>query len=159
MMMRIAWPIAAAATALLALSACGHAQTIRGPVVRVIDGDTLVLLVNRRQVHVRLAQIDAPEHDQPWGKRSKQQLAAFVARRDAVIEDDGHDRYGRTIGEVFVDGKDVNRAMVAAGMAWAYRRYLHDPSLLAVERDAVRGRRGLWADPHPIPPWQWRHER
>lgn len=148
---------AVAGGVLLALAGCGHAQQLHGRVVRVIDGDTVVVLVDRQQVHVRLSQIDAPEHNQPWGNRSKQQLAALVARREVVVEDDGRDRYGRTIGEIFVDGQDINRAMVAAGMAWAYRQYLHDASLLGIERTARTEHRGLWADPAPVPPWEWRH--
>lgn len=152
------WRVVVAA-ALFVLCACVHAQGFSGRVVRVIDGDTIVVLVDRQQVHVRLAQIDAPEHNQAWGTRSKQQLAALVARSDVTVVSVGLDRYGRTIGEVFVGRDDVNRDMVAAGMAWAYRRYLTDRSLLVLEQQARSARRGLWADPGPVPPWEWRRAR
>ena len=147
-----------AVVALLAASGCAHAE-LHGKVIRVIDGDTVDVLVDGHPVRIRLAQIDAPEHDQPFGTRSKQQLAAFIYRRNVSVEESGHDRYRRTIGTIFVDGKDVNREMVAAGMAWAFRRYLKDSRVLELEHAAQLARRGLWIDPAPIAPWIWRRNR
>ena len=69
-----------------------------------------------------------------------------------TVREAGKDRYGRTIGTVMVDAKNVNRAMVAAGMAWAYKKYLRDQSLLDVEDEARSNKRGLWVDPEPVAP-------
>ena len=147
-----------AAIVLLAASGCAHAE-LHGEVIRVIDGDTVDFLVDSHPVRIRLAQIDVPEHDQPFGTRSKQQLAAFIYRRTVSVEEAGHDRYRRTIGTIFVDGKDVNREMVAVGMVWAFRRYLTDPRVLELEHAAQLAHRGLWIDPAPVAPWVWRHRR
>jgi micrococcal nuclease len=72
------------------------------------------------------------------------------------VRTNGLNRYGRTIGTILVDGRSINRMMVAEGIAWAYRRYLVDRSLLDVEAAARSGRVGLWVDPQPVAPWEWR---
>lgn len=146
---------AALALALLALAGAAHAE-LRGQVIGVMDGDTIELLADGRPVRIRLAQIDAPERRQPFGTRAKQHLVALAYQRSATVQESGRDRYGRIIGTVLIDGQNVNRAMVAAGLAWAYRRYLTDAAVLDLEHDARAARRGLWVDPAPVPPWNWR---
>lgn len=148
-------PLAGLALALLLAAGAAHAE-LRGPVVGVIDGDTIDVLADGKAVRVRLAQIDAPERRQPFGSRAKQHLSALAYRQQATVQEDGRDRYGRVIGTVIVDGQNLNRAMVAAGMAWAYRRYLTDPTVLELEHDARARRVGLWVDPAPVAPWSWR---
>lgn len=118
----------------------------------MLDGDTIDVLVDLPPVRIRLAEIDAPEKKQPWGTRSRQALSALVFGRQVTVREEGTDRYRRTIGTVFVDGRNVNRAMVGAGMAWPYRRYLHGKVLLDVEADARRAARGLWGDQTPVAP-------
>ena len=145
----------AAALALVLAAAAAHAD-LTGQVVRILDGDTLEVLVDLRPTRVRLAEIDAPEKRQPFGTRSRQALADLVFRKTVTVKEAGQDRYGRTIGTVLVDGQSANRAMVQAGMAWAYRAYLVDTSLLKVEAQAREARTGLWADPAPVAPWEWR---
>lgn len=68
------------------------------------------------------------------------------------------DRYGRLVGEVLLpDGRNLNHELVRAGMAWWYRRYAQEDTTLAqLEAEARAARRGLWRDPHPVPPWEWR---
>lgn len=97
-----------------------------GAVVGVIDGDTIDVLVENRPVCVRLAQIDAPERTQAFGTRSRQALSAMVFRQAVTVAEAGPDRYGRTLGTVFVAGVNVNAAMIDQGMAWAYRQYVTD---------------------------------
>jgi len=143
------------AVAFVVLS-CAARADFSGKVVGVLDGDTIDVLVNQNPVRVRLAEIDAPEKKQPFGTRSRQALSEYVFRQAVTIRENGKDRYGRTIGTVLVDGQSVNRAMVDAGMAWAYRTYLVDRSLLEVEARARSSKRGLWVDASPIPPWEWR---
>jgi endonuclease YncB( thermonuclease family) len=143
------------AVAFVVLS-CAARADFSGQVVGVLDGDTIDVLVNQTPVRVRLAEIDAPEKKQPFGTRSRQALSEYVFRQVVTIRENGKDRYGRTIGTVLVDGRSVNRAMVGAGMAWAYRAYLVDRSLLDVEADARHSKRGLWADGSPVAPWEWR---
>ncbi|HEY4264554.1 MAG TPA: thermonuclease family protein, partial [Micropepsaceae bacterium] len=103
----------------------------------VTDGDTLTVLTgNNESLRIRLVEIDAPESDQPWGANAKQALSALVLGQSVRVVSTGQDEYGRTLARIFVNGKDVNAEMVRTGSAWAYRHYLTDTSLLAMERDA-----------------------
>jgi endonuclease YncB( thermonuclease family) len=162
--------IGALAAALLLLPGCSagsepapvsgaEPRFLDGRVVGITDGDTLTLLVEQRQVRIRLAQIDAPESDQPYGKKSKAALSALAFGKQAHVEVVDIDRYGRTVGEVFVDGIDVNREMVRAGYAWAYTKYSHTTEIIELETSARAAKLGLWALPENQrePPWLWRH--
>ena len=134
------------------------AETLVGRVVAVHDGDTLtVLAAGQRRVRVRLAQIDAPERDQPFGQKSRQSLSGMVLHRMASVDVQKMDDYGRTVGTVMVYGTKVEAELVRRGLAWVYRQYSHDPQLLALEAEAKAARRGLWASANPIAPWDWRH--
>lgn len=133
-----------------------------GKVVSVADGDTLTVLVQgNRQVKVRLAQVDAPERGQPHGTRSRQALAELAFQATVTVQVKEIDRYGRTVGTVFVDGRDVNAELVRRGAAWVYARYATDPALYELQSQAQRDGRGLWSLPEAqrVPPWQWRRER
>jgi endonuclease YncB( thermonuclease family) len=152
-------PLATLIAVCLAFSGGALAAELRGRVVGVTDGDTLTLLVpGPREVRVRLVEIDAPERRQPWGQRSRQALASLVFGRDVRVVSSGFDRYGRVLGRVYAGGRDVNAEMVRQGAAWAYREYLTDSRLVALEREARRARRGLWSLPSgdTVPPWAWR---
>ena len=137
----------------------GETRSLDGRVVGISDGDTLTLLVDRERVRVRLARIDAPELDQPYGKRAKAALSALALRKRARVEVIDIDRYGRTVGEVFVDGIDVNREMVREGHAWAYTKYSNSTEIIELESGARAAAKGLWALPENQrePPWIWRH--
>lgn len=141
----------------LLLSCPAVAEEIVGRVVGVADGDTLTVLVNEReQIKVRLAEIDAPEKKQPFGQRSKQSLSDLCFGKSAVLQKTDTDRYGRTVAKVYCAGVNVNAEQIRRGLAWAYRKYLHDQSLLALENEARAARRGLWSDGEPVPPWEFR---
>jgi endonuclease YncB( thermonuclease family) len=68
----------------------------------------------------------------------------------------GKDRYKRTLAVVMVDSLNANREMVLRGFAWRYEKYSKDAALLAAQNEARGARRGLWIDPAPVPPWEWR---
>jgi endonuclease YncB( thermonuclease family) len=128
-----------------------------GTVVAIHDGDTLTVLVDRKQVKVRIADIDAPEAKQPFGTWSRQALATLCHQKPAQVIDKGLDRYGRTIGVVSCAGWDTAREQVRAGIAWVFTRYAPaDSPLYALETEARTARRGLWSDPHAVAPWEWR---
>ena len=153
-------PLAAlAVVTLLAAQAAASASEIAGRVVGISDGDTLTLLDgSRREVRVRLAEIDTPERGQPYGDRARQALSDLAfgkAVRVAVVDTD---RHGRTVGRVHEGAVDVNAEMARRGAAWVYRRYSRDPSLLRLEEEARAARLGLWALPEAqrTPPWEWR---
>jgi endonuclease YncB( thermonuclease family) len=154
------------AAAILAAAAPASAANFSGEVVRILDGDTVDVLVNRQPVRVRLASIDAPEirhgtrnPGQPFGERSRQSLASMVFRQNVIIDVEGTDQYGRAIGTIMEGNFNVNAEQVRRGMAWVYRHYTHDPALLSAEQEARAQKRGLWADPNPVPPWDYRHSR
>lgn len=146
------------ALALAAISLPATAAQFTGKVVGVADGDTLtVLTAGNVQVKVRLSAIDAPEKAQPFGTRSKQALSDLCFGKTAVVESSKKDRYGRTVGAVLCDGKSVEAEMLRSGMAWVYRQYAKGRwELYAIEDAAKSAKRGLWADPNPVPPWEWR---
>lgn len=128
-------------------------------VVGITDGDTLTVLDGQNQQHtIRLAEIDAPERRQPWGDRSRQALSALVFSKTVSVQQTDTDRYGRVVARLFADGRDVNRAMVEQGHAWAYRQYLTDETLVATESRARASRAGLWSmsDQQTVAPWEWR---
>ena len=134
-----------------------QAETLEGKIVKIADGDTLTLLTSTKdQVKIRLAGIDTPERKQPFGNRAKQALAKLAFQKQALIEAETKDRYGRTVGVVFVDGLNVNHELVKQGMAWVYRKYNKDKALYELESRAKKERLGLWLDENPIPPWEWR---
>ena len=144
--------------ALLLFTTLARAELV-GPVVAILDGDTIDVLVDRQPIRVRLAQIDAPEKRQAFGTRARQTLAGLVFRQSVTVEEAGRDRYGRVIGTVYVSGGSVNAQMVELGMAWVYRRYAKDSALFELERQAQADKRGLWADPDPVAPWEYRHNK
>lgn len=125
--------------------------------VGIQDGDTLTLLVDGGQIRVRLADIDAPETKQPWGSRSRQSLAQLCQGKAAAALPLSRDRYGRTVARVACAGHDAGAHQVRVGMAWVFPRYAPaDSPLYALEAAARASRTGLWSDPSPIPPWDWR---
>ncbi|HCC4357580.1 TPA: thermonuclease family protein [Escherichia coli] len=134
-------------------------QEIQGKVIRVLDGDTIEVLQDKKPVRIRLANIDAPEKKQAFGRWSANQLKALLAAQPVTVTYTQTDRYGRIIGRVFTtNGTDASRFMVQSGAAWVYERYNVDESLPALQREAQEQKRGLWADANPVPPWEWRYK-
>jgi endonuclease YncB( thermonuclease family) len=133
------------------------AFALEGKVVGVIDGDTIDVLDNSKKQHrVRFDGIDAPERGQPFSNRAKSTLSGLVFGKTVRIDTEGPDKYDRTIGRVYVDGRDVGLAMLEAGMAWHYTKYDQSKKYADGEKAAKDAGRGLWADPRRVPPWEWR---
>jgi len=147
--------LATAAGLALAVSLPAWAD-FSGRVVGVGDGDSITVLKERQQVKVRLVDIDAPERAQPFGNRSKQSLESLVKGKEVRVVERGKDRYDRVLGRVYHGDIDVNAEQVRLGMAWVYRPFAGDTTLYEIEAGAREAKRGLWRDPHPTPPWQWR---
>jgi endonuclease YncB( thermonuclease family) len=139
-----------------ALAAKEHYE-LTGEVVKIADGDTLTILDGSKTQHkIRLAGIDAPEKGQAFGTKSRENLAAKVFRRNVRVEVIDVDRYRREVGRIFLGDRFINMEMVRDGFAWRYLQYDKLGEFTAAEADARRDGRGLWADPNPIPPWDWR---
>ncbi len=147
------------ATLLFALALAGpvlaqHRAT--GPVTGVSDGDTFYMTIEGQAVRVRLAQIDAPEKAQPFGRRAEQSLRDLIGKRQVTVTWTQADQYGRPVVQAEADGVNVNAEQVRRGFAWAWPRYTTDPRLFDLQAEARTARRGLWADPNPVEPWVWR---
>lgn len=142
----------------LSFSTFAYSEAINGRVVGVSDGDTLTVLdVSNTQFKIRLAAIDAPEKAQAFGQRAKQKLSDLCYGKTVSVQVVSIDRYGRTVGDVDCAGIKANEVMVQFGFAWVYRKYdKGHEHLYAFEEDARNARRGLWADPNPTAPWDWR---
>ena len=150
----------------LILACCGSAalaETFPARVVGISDGDTItVLAAGNQHRKIRLAGIDAPEKKQAFGQRSRQHLADLVFGKNVVLDCVKVDRYRRDVCVVLVGGRDANLAQVEAGMAWWYRKYSREQTAQqrvdyeAAEGRARAARAGLWVDPYPVPPWEWR---
>jgi endonuclease YncB( thermonuclease family) len=148
------------------------ADTLTGRVVGVADGDTVTVLdADRRQHKIRLGGIDAPEIAQPYGQRSKENLSRMVFNKEVRVEWDKRDRYDRIVGKVWVQPAscptcpmtlDAGHAQITVGLAWWYQKYAKEQSpadrgaYAFSEQEARAKRVGLWSDPDPVAPWEWR---
>jgi len=132
-----------------------------GPAISILDGDTIEVLHNNRPERIRLNGIDCPEKGQAYGKKAKQAASALVFGKEVRLQTHGLDKYGRTIADVFLpDGTNVNYELVKSGWCWWYRKYAPGNVVLEeLERKARSSGLGLWADPDPVPPWEWRRSR
>jgi endonuclease YncB( thermonuclease family) len=137
-----------------------HADTLTGRVVHIADGDTITVLDDGKTQHrVRLGGIDAPEKGQAFGHTSRQHLADLVAGQRVDVEWYKRDRYGRIVGKVLREGRDVCLEQVRAGMAWHFRKYAAEQSpedrkvYAKAEEQARASKAGLWSDVRAVPPW------
>ncbi len=124
-------------------------KDLTGPVVSVLDGDTLEVLRNNKAERIRLSGVDCPKKGQADGKRAKQAASELVFWNDVTFQMHGKDKYERTIVDVLSpDGINVNHTLVQDGWCWCYRKYATlDTELEGLEKSVREGRKGLWADP------------
>lgn len=137
-------------------------EIITGQVIRVSDGDTIVVSHNGTESKIRLYGLDAPEMMQARGRESKKYLARLVSGKTVKVEIKDVDRYKRLVARVFVETIEVDRQMVAAGQAWVYESYCKAAicrNLRQLQTEAKKKRLGLWRDKSPTPPWIWRKEK
>ena len=128
-----------------------------GRVVKIIDGDTYDILIEGIQTRIRMDGIDAPERGQAYSQVSKDYLGRLCDGQTVRLEVKSKDRYGRTVARSYLAGnREVGAEMIRAGMAWHYKKYSDDSELARLEVEARQARKGLWADPNPIAPWDYR---
>lgn len=133
---------------------------LTGKVVAIADGDTFTLLLPGNVTKkIRLYGVDAPERKQPFGTVSRQRLSELIFSKEVSVEEKDVDRYGRTVGEAFIEGKSVNEEMLRSGLVWHYTEYDTNPRWAQLQEEARRACIGLWVDKHPTPPWEWRKEQ
>jgi endonuclease YncB( thermonuclease family) len=134
--------------------------SFQAKVVRIIDGDTVLVQQAAEEQKVRLDSIDAPERKQAGGQSSRRALADSLPPGSPVrVEALGKDRYGRILAQLYrPDGINVNALQVRNGQAWVFTRYCRDMDYWKPLEDRARKQRlGLWAAPKPVPPWEFRH--
>ena len=124
----------------------------------MIDGDTIEVLNGHHSDRIRLSGIDCPEKGQVYSKKAKQAASALVFGKQVTLQTHGKDKYGRTLADVLLtDGTNVNQELVKEGWCWWYRKYAPGDTVLeGLETEAREAKRGLWVDPQPVPPWEWR---
>ena len=127
--------------------------------IRVVDGDTIRAEAKGKEIKIRLVEIDAPEMNQPFGAQSKNFLNRLLYKKDITLISQGEDRYGRTLGEIYANGKSANILMIKSGFAWVYDRYVKDSSLYKYQDQAKAENLGLWQAEDPIAPWVWRKQK
>jgi micrococcal nuclease len=138
------------------------AEVQLGTVQRVIDGDSLIVVLDGMgEEQVRVQGIDAPEHDQPWGDEAADLLRERIqGRRVSVTHIGERDRHGRLLADIAVPDVenlwDVGVTVTRQGLAWHYEAYDDSRSLAEAQMLARQNRDGLWSDPKPIPPWEGR---
>ena len=137
-------------------------KELTGKVSRVIDGDTIELLVKQEdikqspKIKVRLFGIDAPEKKQAFGKEAKEYLSSLILDKEIILIINDKDKYQRTIGTILLNDKDINKEMVKNGYAWAYESY--STKYLAEQADAQMFKLGLWKDENAIKPSEFRNK-
>lgn len=136
--------------------ACANAETFSARVIRVSDGDTITVLRDQNPIKIRLAEIDCPEKSQAFGQSARAHTADLVFGKTVLVSTLSKDRYGRFVANVSLAGKNLSEELVSSGYAWCYRKYSKNSELLQEESDAKSARRGLWAEPQPTPPWEYR---
>lgn len=129
-------------------------------VIGVKDGDTIVILQDSTGQVVRLGHIDCPENRQPFGTRAKQFVSDACFGEYVTLQVDAKNKYDRNkrlIAEIILsDGSNLNRELVRNGLAWHFARYSNDDSYSILEQEARRNKVGVWSEPDPVAPWDWR---
>jgi endonuclease YncB( thermonuclease family) len=147
------------------IQASQTSQTLQGKVVTVLDGDTIIVLnENKKTFKVRFKGIDAPEKSQAFGQQAKQKLSSLIFDRNVSVEWQERDRYQRILGKVENNGQDICLKMIETGYAWHYKRFQESQqpsdrlSYTEAENRSRQQKIGLWHDPNPIPPWDYRSQ-
>lgn len=147
----------------ISISSTAYGAELKGYVVSVSDGDTVTVVdAHKVEYRVRLSGIDAPEKSQPYGNASRQKLADVIFHKNVQVTYSKSDRYGRVLGKIELNGRDINLSQIESGLAWHYKFYEKDQPqqdriiYSDAENHARIQRIGLWLEPNPVEPWLWR---
>jgi endonuclease YncB( thermonuclease family) len=134
------------------------AYPFTGEVVRIVSGDTIEILHNEKTQRVRLFGIDCPVKGQPYSSNAKEVLSIWSYALNVTLQIHGKDRYGHILADVVLtDGTKANHKLVQEGLCWWDRQHAPESAILeALEAEAREASRGLWIDPSPVSPWEWR---
>ena len=130
-----------------------------GKVVSVADGDTITVLYGKKEYKIRFLHIDCPESSQAFGTKAKQVLSNKVFGKTVTVRWTEKDRYERILGDVYIGKRRINAEMVQEGMAWHYKFFSKDATIAAAQTKAKAGKVGLWSQPDPVAPWEFRRKK
>lgn len=142
----------------LSVATAASGQRFPVTVVGITDGDTFTAINrDKLQLKVRIIGIDAPEKKQAYGNKSRQSLSDLIFKQQIEIDVQYQEKWGRYAAKVFLaDGRDVGLLMLQAGVAWHNAQYDNTPAYAEAEKAARKAKKGLWADAHPVAPWDFR---
>ena len=145
----------------LSIATAAFGQRFPVTVVGITDGDTFTVINrDKLQLKVRIIGIDAPEKKQAYGNKSRQTLSDLIFQQQIEIDVQYQEKWGRYAAKVYLaEGRDVGLLMLQAGMAWHNVNYDKTPAYAAAEKAARKAKKGLWADAHPVAPWDFRSRR
>lgn len=135
-----------------------NGQTIlTGKVIGIKDGDTVEVIDNLSKTTIlRLAEVDCPEKKQPFGAKAKQFTSDAIYLKTVKYIVTNKDRYGRSVAKIFYKNKYLSAEIIKNGMGWQYKKYSTSQELALFEQQARSRRIGLWIDPNPVYPSEWR---
>ena len=146
---------------LYCISALASGEEYAGRVIKVLDGDTVLILRDdhlQAPIKIRLANIDAPEKNQEYGMASRQSLLDMVLNKSVRVVTQAVDDFGRVIATLSVGDLNINHTQVQRGWAWESSRSHRNNVFVKMQQEAQQNRRGLWAGDNPIPPGLWRKD-
>ena len=132
--------------------------SLKSKVIGIKDGDTIEVIDKlNNPTTLRLAEVDCPEKKQPFGMKAKQFTSDAVYLKTITYIVTDIDRYGRSIAKVYYDNnKYLSAEIIKNGMRWQYKEYSDSKELAHYEEQARSKKIGLWIDPNPIYPSDWR---
>lgn len=135
-----------------------HFSQTKGKIIKIKDGDTVVVLLkDKTEETLRLAEVDCPENSQPFGKNAKQFTSSQVFGKNVTFYRTGKDRYRRTIAKIFYDNdKYLSAEIIRAGFGWWYYKASKNVELQKMQQEAKKNKLGLWSDKKAVSPWDFR---
>lgn len=138
---------------LIVLSWQAHAAPI---ISYYYDGDTVKIADGNKTYKLRISEIDAPERNQRYGKKSRRALMSLCKDAKVQVIITGIDKYKRQVGQLYCNQKNVSDFMVGHGHAWFNAKYANNNHLDVLQRQARQDKKGLWLEDKAMQPWVWR---
>lgn len=146
----------------LMFSSQGSASSIQGKVVEVLDGERLTIMSANQALRVKLIAVAAPAPKQPFADVAKQHLSDLVSGKYVVVNFSGLTRENFVLGRVVAKDMDIGVQMIRDGVAWYNKAEatnfseIEKQEYVGSEQAARTEARGLWKDPNPVSPWDFR---
>ena len=128
-------------------------------VTRIIDGDTYIVQDGVESITIRLANVDAPERAQEYGLESRLKVSNLILGKEVELTKLSNDKYGRTIGMIYIENMRLDSIIVRNGWGWHYARYNDEAMLKTCQNEAQKCKLGLWSGDNIINPEEYRHKK